>query len=160
MAHVVLLHKRRNDEVGYTEAKLRRKAELRSSISRVRAWILAAQVAVVGVIAGHCRQARQVAIRIYRDRADVALYSCQRCAGELVGVSGHRRHVIVWPTGFVEAEEEHRIGPRWAVHQRVHDLRHRLLTGEDGLTGAGMLVAGAEVRLDVGKLRQLAAGGI
>src|SRR5437763_17033675 len=98
----MLLHEWRDDEVGQAEPKLRRKAELRSGISRLRPWILAAQVAMLGVITGHCRQTGQVAVRIYRDRADVALYSSQRCAGEFVRLSGYRRHVIVWPTGFVE----------------------------------------------------------
>ena len=60
--------------------------------------------------------------------------------GVVIGVARHRRHVIVGAAAFVVAEEEHRILPRGAGHERIHDARDLRLAGQDRLARAGMFV--------------------
>src|SRR5690349_3284064 len=113
---VVPARERRHYQIWHSEPKLRSEARYRGGITRMRPRIVGTQVAVIGVHARSCRRAREEAICIDCDWADVALNGskCRTC--ELVGLTGYRRNMVIRATAFVEAEEEHRITPRWTRH--------------------------------------------
>ena len=98
----------RDDEVGNAEPKLRAKTLMsrRSRIRRVRARTAGSQIAMVGKDSRGCGLAWQEAVRVYRDRRNVAFQSGQSCAGVLVGVAGNGRHVIIRSATFIEGEEQ------------------------------------------------------
>ena len=105
------------------------------------------------------RQTWKEDVRIDGDAGNIRRH-CQRGIGEIVGVLGDRRHVIEGSSAFIVAEEEHRVLPRRALHQRIDEGCNLCLAGQNGLPRTGMLIEDPIGRDDVNKARQRAVGHV
>ncbi len=111
VSDVMFAREGRDDHVGYPEADLGGKAELRRSVAGICAGAAGSQVTMIAVDSGGLRCARQETIRVHGNGSYVAFQVRQRGAGVLVGMSRDRRNVVVRASPFVKAQKEDGIAP-------------------------------------------------
>jgi len=129
---------RRDDDVRYSEAELRRKPMHRGRIIWVGAGVSGCEVAV------QCRRAAggnawTVTVGIDGNRGDIG-DGAERGIGKVVRVPRHWRNVVVWASAFVIAQEEDRILPGRTGHLGIDDGGDLRLADQNRLTRAGVLV--------------------
>ena len=129
--HIVLSREGRDHDIRHTKTKLCFKSLLRWRISWIVARISITAVRLkVAMEAPRLGGTRFEIISIHGDAANIGDTS-QSTISVLVGVSRHGRHVVKRTTRFVVTQEEHRTGPRRALHQRIDEAGDLLLSGEN-----------------------------
>lgn len=92
-------------------------------------------------------------IRVYGNAADVRRKARQAGVRIVIRVIRHRRYMIERTAALIVGEEEHRVFPRLAVHQRINEVRDLLLP--DGDIRARMFVCAVVIAgFNIRKLRQ------
>ena len=123
----------RDDDVGDAKADLRAEPVDRSGIAGVSTGAVRPEVAVRGGRRGG-RHARLETVWTHGNAGDIdRIIRLIRGVGLVVRVVWDGWHVIVGAAAFVVAEEEDAVLPLGAGHEGIDDVRHLLLTEEDGL---------------------------